>query len=214
MNTTTQTVNASAIVVRLTSGVDVRVCTLTPITIQRLVLEGERLHPLPDKTTYEKPMPNALPGSNAMIPAEKNPDYITALSEVIQARARHLLDATLDIVVLGGLDEDETVEAYAPQVAKLRKHNALVTEDGDSDFMIVLRNFLLHDMRDVNKILEVAQMHAPLSAPEVADGRALFRVDTERATRRTSPLRTVAPRLERAAKGQPEPTLNGDANSA
>lgn len=211
---THETIHESAIAVTLSSGVGVLIRTLTPVAIQRLILHSQTLFPMPDKTAYEKPMENALPGTTARIPAEDNPAYTEAVQDVLQARARWIVDAVLDIIVVGAENEDEIVARYAPQVEKQRKHDVLVEEEGDTPFVIVLRNYLLHDARDVNLILEVAQLHAPLTAPEVAAGRALFRLDTERQTRRTSPLRTIAPRLERNAPRIAEPSSDRASSSA
>lgn len=207
-------VSESAIVVTLTSGVDVEIGTLTPLAIQRHVLKSEELYPMPNKTKYEKPMPGALPDTNSVIPAERNPEYLTAINDVIQARALWLLNTILDTVVIGAQNEAEIVQRYAARVEKMRKRDVLVSEPDDSPFMIVLRNFLLNDSRDVNRILEVAQMHAPLSAPEVADGRALFRVDTTREARRNSPLRAITPHLQRGSVNSAEPSSARTSDSA
>lgn len=205
----TTPVSEAFVEVSLSSGVTVLVRTLTPLVIQRLALKAESLFPFPNKTEYEKPKPGALPDTNAIIPAEQNPDYQAAVNEAFSAQARWLFERILDVAVTAP-DEAAVIANYAPAVAKLRKVDVLVYEEGDSDFMIVLRNFLAVDLKDINHITVAAQMSAPLTEVETRDGRAIFRLQDQRQAARNGIIRTLTPRVERKTQRKQEPAVVGN----
>lgn len=206
-------VSEAFVEVSLTSGVTVLVRTLTPLVIQRLVQRTEELHPLPDKALYEKPLPNALPGTEAKKDVDKDPEYIQAVNEALVARSRWLMDQIMDVAVTAH-DEGDMVRRYAPAVAKLRKIDALVTQDGDSDFMIVLRNFLAIDLNDMSKLAAAAQMKGYITAQEVADSRALFRLDSRRQANQPGVVRAITPAAKRKTEDKPGVDESGARDSA
>lgn len=206
---TTEQINGAVVSVPLTSGVPVNVTTLTPMAWRGIVAAAEKRYPLPNPDDYSKPILNALPGTDAKTIGKDDPEYIAAYNAAVQAQSEFIIDALLQVAV-GADNEADIVASYAPKVDKLRSIGALVEHDGDSPFIVVLRNFLAVGEQDINMLVLAAQMRLPVTPVEVASSRAYFRLDLQRKTDRTIPLRREAPRPERGKSGKPESTMAGD----
>lgn len=205
----TEQINGAVVSVPLTSGVPANVTTLTPAAWRGIVAAAEKRHPRPNPDDYSNPILNALPGTDAKTIGKDDPEYLAADAAAIQAQSDFIIDALLQVAV-GADNEADIVASYAPKVDKLRAIGALVEHEGDSPFIVVLRNFLAVGEQDINMLVLAAQMRLPVTPVEVASSRAYFRVDMQRKADRPISLRRETPRTERGKVGKTESPMAGD----
>lgn len=206
---TNETINGAVVSVPLTSGVPVNVTTLTPMAWRGIVTAAEKRYPRPNPDDYSKPIQNALPGTDAKTIGKDDPEFLAADAAVSIAQSDFIIDTLLQVAV-GADNADEIVASYAPKVDRLREIGALVEHEGDSPFIVVLRNFLAVGENDINMLALAAQMRLPLTPAEVANARAYFRLDLQRQTNRTVSIRGKTPRIEPRAISEAKPAVAGD----
>lgn len=160
------------------SGVDLIV---TPLTLQARTMvqrAAEAKHPMPDPKPYERKSTVRELGSDefAMIPAEENPDYVTEVERVKDARTRFVNDAALAVSVTHP-EQDALVKAYAKELAAMR---AVSPDDvPENDWVAVVRLFLASEL-ELPQIYSILNRQAPLTEGEIREAMAFFRVDMER----------------------------------
>jgi hypothetical protein len=175
---TDQPLTIGKVLVSTYSGVDLIV---TPLTFQaRAMLQraSEAKYEMPDPTPYERKSTMRELGSDdfATIPAESNPDYITAVERVTDARTRFINDAALAVSVTHP-QQDVLVNAYAAELTAFR---AMSPDDvPENDWAAVVRLFLASEP-ELMQIYAVISRQAPLTEGEIRDSMSYFRLDVGR----------------------------------
>lgn len=205
---TEQQINGAVIKTALQSGVEIHITPLSVAALRAITAQAEKLFPYPDPKAYEKPMEGALPGSTATQPAQDNPEYLALLVSLNRQRTEYMAEVILRVVVTCP-SEDAVVALHKTQLETARRLGTLNELEGDSDFQLVLTNFLV-TVADINLIMQASQRNVMLTAEEVRDGRAYFRLALTRDTPREGVGNTRARRAITNPPIHKEPVTAGN----
>lgn len=139
----------------------------------RVMDDFEKLHPAPDKTAYERPVPpEDASFEGQMLSGESNPDYIAALNVRARARKQYIIRSYL----LGYVDypdtsEEELIARYA-RVIKHKRRAMTLPEDA---WEATVMHALITEPEDQQMIVNVIERKMPLSEGEVTDQVRIFR---------------------------------------
>lgn len=156
---------------------------VTPInlpTLRAIQLKAQDLYPYPDPKPYQIEDPSEVAFTPGQVSrAEDNPDYVTACKVVDLERAKWADRAIFDYAVTCPKypTQDAMVQAFKPQLDKLRKIAKF--EDTDSEYDIVLLHLVLTGneggLSDYVRIIRLAIQAVALAPAEVAQGIRFFR---------------------------------------
>jgi len=159
------------------SGIIFHIAPLSLPTLRAIQLKAQDIYPYPDKAPYQIPDPVDVAFTEGqMSKAEDNPDYLEACKKVDTERAQWV---------------DKAVFRYAARMPKYPTEEALLAayedklkalkeiakfDETDTDYDIILLNFVLTGNTDYATIIRLAVQAVALSAEEVSAGIRFFRL--------------------------------------
>lgn len=177
----TPPIQTGIILIELHSKVTVHVAQLSLYMRQQLQKKAESLYPFPDPKPYEKELFDikvfgAPEGSPSIIPAAENPDYQEAV-KVAKSQQDTWLDNAVLSHSLSHPDSEMIIEQYRKRLGKARRE--LPDALPEDDFAAIVKLFLA-SREDMFYIYQGIIQSLPLTAEEVNDSFAYFRVSVPR----------------------------------
>ncbi len=172
-NGTPPTFGGAKIIERvLSNGITVRTSPLSPYASARFMRLAEEQYPDADK----KPFLHEHPDSVLSVLDE--PSWNAAQLAVLRARRSSWSELVIGACceVIG--DAQMYIDAYAPQIARLRKRLELPEDPWEATLLYGI----LENTPDINALIDDAQGTTPLTGGEVEDGLRMFRPEVQQPT--------------------------------
>jgi hypothetical protein len=176
----------------LSSGVTVTVAPLGLSIRQALYRQAAEKYPDPDPAPFVvAPDPDAFDPIAASDPTDTD-GYRAALQDVQIRRAAYVTDLSVEVAV-DSPDREALLTLHAPMLARLEAVTPGAVRA--TPWATLIHGTLASDT-DLAIIYEALQAQLPLSAGEVADGYAYFRVDVQKYVRARTHFRAQTPAAE------------------
>ena len=166
-------VNKIIIQHELVNGVTVDVTPLSPYTRAEITEKAKEIYPDPDPAPYQKAETNVLGEDVKYIDPAKEDDWKRAQLDVRETRLQWAYDEMLRLSVSCNGDTKAVLEAYSPDIEKLRKSGLSLPED---DWEAILFHCLLTWNSDRNLVIKAIMQTAPLTDGEVVGAFKFFRI--------------------------------------
>lgn len=158
------------------SGVIFHITPISLPTLRAIQLKAQDIYPYPDKAPYQIPDPAEVAFTEGqMSKAEDNPEYVEACKAVDKERGQWVDKAVFNYAAKMPKypTKDALIEAYSKQLEALKE--IAVFDEIDTDYDIVLLNFVLTGNADYSTIIRLAVQAVALTAEEISNGIRFFR---------------------------------------
>jgi Trp operon repressor len=157
----------------LDSGEYVYVQSLSIYAIRALQDKAEELFPAPDKSEYEKPLPEDKaiePGQ--VIPAEENPDYQQRMKIIEEQRSQYVNHQAIVLCVHPRVEKEALIKKYAARLEQMRQIMVVPPDEWEA----TLKMCVIASQEDSGQIaVAIRGLNTIPSEEEVVDGMRIFR---------------------------------------
>lgn len=167
----------SVVIYECMSGEIFHISPLSLPTLRAIQLKAQDIYPYPDKAPYQIPDPAEVAFTEGqMSKAEDNPEYVEACKAVDKERGQWVDKAVFNYAARMPKypTEDTLIAAYESKLKALKE--IAVFDETDTDYDIVLLNFVLTGNADYSTIIRLAVQAVALTAEEISNGIRFFRI--------------------------------------